>query len=60
MEKLKTKKSPQEKTKVQALAERIIEECQRQNFAVGEVEFLIDALSFALDNRIDRLKHELF
>ena len=60
MDESKTKNSPPEKTKVQALEERIIEECRQQNFAVGEVEFLIDALSFALDNRIDRLKHELF
>lgn len=61
MENIKAENSaPENKTRIQALAERVIAECQRQNFKVGEVELLLDALSLALEQRIYRFKFDLF
>lgn len=49
----------QQEDNITALSNRIIEECKRQGFKVGELELLIDSLSFSLEQRIYRLKHEL-
>ena len=46
-------------TRVSALSKRIVEECTRQGFKVGEFELLIEDLSFVLEQRIDRFKHTL-
>lgn len=46
-------------TKVNALSKRIIEECKKQDFKVGELELLIDSLSIFLEQRVHRFKHEL-
>ena len=56
----KAENSPQEhKTRVGTLSERIVEECRRQNFKVGEFELLIEALSLVLEQRVYRFKFDL-
>lgn len=47
-------------TKVNALAERIVDECRKQGFKVGQFELLIEELSFILNERVYRFKHDLF
>ena len=51
--------SVQRDTKINALSKRIVEECKRQGFKVGEFELLIESLSLVLEQRVDRFKYDL-
>lgn len=52
--------SQKQKTEVQILAERIVDECRKQGFKVGQFELLIEQLSFVLSERVYRFKFDLF
>ena len=61
MEKINSENSSQkQKTEVQILAERIVDECRKQGFKVGQFELLIEQLSFVLSERVYRFKFDLF
>lgn len=61
MENLKPENSSQkQKTEIQVLAEEIVDKCREQGFKVGQFELLIDELSFILEQRVYRFKHDLF